>query len=84
MKVKKLLALIVCAVALIVSACATQTNFDGQIKVTFCLEGGVYQNSKRDVVVYYPASEEKRCGLLSGKYVGTGLENQKNIRGLLL
>lgn len=57
MKIKRILALIICALTLFAFGCNETTDYEGQIKVTFCLEGGIYQNSKRDIVHYYPFEE---------------------------
>ena len=53
MKLKKLLTILLCIIALLCTACSEEANFEGQTKVVFCLEGGTYQNSTRDVVHYY-------------------------------
>ena len=57
MKLRKPLIILLCITALFMVACSEKNDFSGQAKVTFCLEGGSYQNSDRDVVQYYPVGE---------------------------
>ena len=58
MKIKKIIILILCVVCLFACACDEEQTFDDKVKVVFSLEGGIYQNSKRDVVHYYSKSAD--------------------------
>lgn len=57
MKLKRILTVLLCVVALFAMACSDGGDYSNQAKVTFCLEGGIYQNSSRDVVHYYQVGE---------------------------
>ena len=58
MKLKKFLTILLCvAILFTVVACSENNDYSNQAKVVFCLEGGVYQNSTRDVVQYYPVGD---------------------------
>lgn len=57
MKLKRILTVLLCVVALFATACSDENDYSDQAKVTFCLEGGIYQNSSRDVVQYYQVGD---------------------------
>ena len=57
MKLKRILTILLCIAALFCVACSDAREFGDQAKVTYCLEGGTYQNSPRDVVQYYPVGD---------------------------
>ncbi len=57
MKLKSILLVLLCVAALFATACSDENDYSDQAKVTFCLEGGIYQNSSRDVVHYYQVGD---------------------------
>ena len=55
---KKIMCYLLCMFCLFVlCACDEEVSYDGQVKVTFCLEGGTYMNCTRPVVLYFDYSE---------------------------
>ena len=61
---RKTLLILLTFLILFACACTTETGYEGQLKVVFCLEGGIYQNTTRDIVHYYPF-EENQPSLIS-------------------
>ena len=61
---RKTLLILLTFLMLFACACTTETGYEGQVKVVFCLEGGIYQNTTRDIVHYYPF-EENQPSLIS-------------------
>ena len=56
---KKIICYFICLLLItFVSACDEEVNYDGQVKVTFHLEGGTYMNCTRPVVLYFDYSDD--------------------------
>ena len=57
---KKLICCMICLMCIVLmSGCNEEANYDGQVKVTFSLEGGTYMNCTRPVVLYFDYSDNE-------------------------
>lgn len=63
MNIKKIMLLAFLTISFIsITSCGKQnTNYEGQTKVLFELEGGTYKNSTETVTYYYPLEDNQTC-----------------------
>lgn len=74
MKIKRIIALLICLTAGLICACQGQNDYNGKAKVIYNLEGGTYQNTQRAIIHYYEVDENGNAYIcepekLSGKKI---------------